>query len=269
MTAAVEVRDLHCRIGEKNLLSGIDLRLEPGELLVVLGRNGAGKSTLLKHLTGELKVQQGEVRVFGAHLGESPRQELARRRAVLPQSTQLQFAYEALEVVMLGRIPHQQRGYESPEDVEISRHYLGRVGLEGYEGRNYLTLSGGEQQRVHFARVLAQIHGTAGSRLILLDEPTSSLDVAHQHKTLQIVKELTQEGVAAFLILHDLNLVAQYADKVLVLADQQDIALGTPREVLTSETLSRAFHYPMSAIAHPWLDCPLIVSGTPPHGSTP
>jgi iron complex transport system ATP-binding protein len=269
MTAAVEVRELHCRIGQKSLLSGIDLRLEPGELLVVLGRNGAGKSTLLKHLTGELKVQQGEVRLFGAHLNESPREALARRRAVLPQTTHLQFAYEALEVVMLGRIPHQQRGFESPEDASIARHYLRRVGLEGYEARNYLTLSGGEQQRVHFARVLAQLHGTAGDRLLLLDEPTSSLDVAHQHKTLQLVKELTQEGVAAFLILHDLNLVAQYADKVLVLADQQDIALGTPREVLTSETLSRAFNYPMSAIMHPWLDCPLIISGIPPQGPKP
>ncbi|MDC0707461.1 heme ABC transporter ATP-binding protein [Stigmatella sp. ncwal1] len=264
MSAAVEVRNLHCRIGQVNLLADINLRLEPGELLVVLGRNGAGKSTLLKHLTGELKVQQGEIRIFGAHLGESPREELARRRAVLPQTTHLQFGYEALEVVMLGRIPHQPRGHESPEDVEIARHCLQRVGLEGYEGRNYLTLSGGEQQRVHFARVLAQLHGTSGSRLILLDEPTSSLDVAHQHKTLQIVKELTQEGVAAFLILHDLNLVAQYADKVLVLAERQAIALGTPRSVLTAETLSRAFNYPMSTIAHPWLDCPLIISGNPP-----
>lgn len=267
MTAALEVRDLHYRIGELQLLSGIHLTVEPGEFMVVIGRNGAGKSTLFKHLTGELPCQRGELRVFGAPLGSSSKAELAQRRAVLPQTTNLQFAYEALEVVMLGRLPHQQRRPESREDVRIARACMERVGLKGYEGRNYLTLSGGEQQRVHLARALAQIHEDVGSRLMLLDEPTSSLDVAHQHKALRLVKELTGEGVAALLILHDLNLVAQYADKVLVLADRQAIACGPPHAVMTRDILSRAFGYPMTTLPHPWLDCPIIVSGERPAGA--
>ncbi|MCY1083243.1 heme ABC transporter ATP-binding protein [Archangium lansingense] len=264
MTVALEVRDLHCRLGETQLLSGIHLTLTPGEFTVVIGRNGAGKSTLFKHLTGELPCQRGEIRVFGAPMGSGSKAELARRRAVLPQTTNLQFAYEALEVVMLGRIPHQQHRLESREDARIARVCLERVGLAGYEGRNYLTLSGGEQQRVHLARVLAQIYENDGSRLLLLDEPTSSLDVAHQHKALGCVKELTREGVAALLILHDLNLVAQYADKVLVLAERQAIAYGPPHEVMTTDILSRAFGYPMTTVRHPWLDCPMIVSGERP-----
>jgi iron complex transport system ATP-binding protein len=261
MTAALEVRQLQCQVGPTPLLSDIDLTLGPGEFLAVIGRNGAGKSTLLHHLTGELTSERGEVRVFGAPLASHPREELARRRAVVPQSTSLPFAYEALEVVMLGRIPHQRHRPESREDVRIARDCLARVGLGGCEGRDYLTLSGGEQQRVHLARALAQLHGTQGQRLLLLDEPTSSLDVAHQHRTLQLVKELTGEGVAALLILHDLNLVSQYADKVLVLAERRVLAFGTPHEVMTTEVLTRAFGYPMTALPHPWLERPLIVSG--------
>lgn len=264
MIAALEVQRLRCQAGQTLLLSGIDFTLAPGEFLAVIGRNGAGKSTLLSHLTGERTGPEGEVRVFGEPLPKYPREELARRRAVVPQSTSLPFAYETLEVVMLGRIPHQRRhGPESPEDVRIASDCLARVGLAGYEGRDYLTLSGGEQQRVHLARALAQLHGAPGPKLLLLDEPTSSLDVAHQHRVLQLVKELTEEGVAALLILHDLNLVSQYADKVLVLAERRVLAFGTPHEVMTTEVLSRTFGYPMTALPHPWLGRPLIVSGAP------
>ncbi|ATB28228.1 heme ABC transporter ATP-binding protein [Melittangium boletus] len=261
MTAALDVRELHCRIGGTSLLSGIHFALEPGQFLAIIGRNGAGKSTLLKHVTGELPAREGEVRLFGTPLASHPGEELALRRAVVPQTTHLQFAYETLEVVMLGRIPHQRRRPESREDVRIARECLERVGLGGYETRDYLTLSGGEQQRVHIARALAQIHGTPGDRLLLMDEPTSSLDVAHQHKTLQLVKDLNREGIAALLILHDLNLVAQYADRVLVLAERKALAFGPPNEVMTTDILGRAFGYPMTALAHPWLSCPLIVSG--------
>ena len=198
MTAALEVQHLRCQAGQTLLLSGIHFTLAPGEFLAVIGRNGAGKSTLLDHLTGERTAPEGEVRVLGEPLHRHPRGELARRRAVVPQSTSLPFAYETLEVVMLGRIPHQRHGPESPEDVRIVSACLARVGLAGYEGRDYLTLSGGEQQRVHLARALAQLHGPPGPRLLFLDEPTSSLDVAHQHRVLECMKALTAEGSSSF-----------------------------------------------------------------------
>ncbi len=261
MSPILDVRDLSCRVGGRALLSGLRFTLEPGQFMAVVGRNGAGKSTLLKHLTGEVPAHEGDVRLFGEPLAPHRGEALACRRAVVPQSTHLPFSYETLEVVLMGRIPHQRRRAESPEDVRVARACLERVGLGGHEARDYLTLSGGEQQRVHIARALAQLHGTPGDRLLLMDEPTSSLDVAHQHKTLELVRELTREGAAALLILHDLNLVAQYADRVLLLAEQQALAFGPPSEVMTTERLGRAFGYPMTALPHPWLPCPLIVSG--------
>ena len=263
-TAMLDVHGLDCLVGRIPLLTGLHFTLAPGEVLAVIGRNGAGKSTLFKHLTGELPVRGGEVRLFGTPLEAHGAGDLARQRAVVPQTTHLPFSYEVLEVVLMGRIPHLRQRAESDEDVTIARECLERVGLGGQEARDYQTLSGGEQQRVHIARALAQLHGTPGPRLLLMDEPTSSLDVAHQHQTLQLVKALAREGVAALLILHDLNLVAQYADRVLVLAERRALAWGAPGEVMTSELLGRAFGYPMTTLPHPWLSCPLIVSGERP-----
>lgn len=265
----LEIRALSCQIGSKKLLSNVDLQLGAGEFLVVIGRNGAGKSTLLKHAVGEMKSPQGEIEIFGQALHAHPARELARKRAVLAQSTPLSFDYQVLEVVLLGRIPHQQRQSETWDDYEIARNCLARVGLQGYEERNYLTLSGGEQQRVHLARVLAQIesapHETRPThRLLFLDEPISSLDIAHQHEVLDLAKQLTREGVGVFAILHDLNLAAQYADRIAVLADGQVLADGPPPAVMTQDLLFRAFHHCVLVTQHPCLDCPLIISGNPP-----
>jgi iron complex transport system ATP-binding protein len=265
MTALLEVHGLDCLVGRIPLLTGVHFTLAPGEVLALIGRDGAGKSTLFKHLTGELPVRAGEVRLLGTPLARHGAEALALRRAVVPQSTHLPFSYEVLEVVLMGRIPHlrRQRG-ESDENARIARECLQRVGLGGSETRDYQTLSGGEQQRVHIARALAQLHGTPGPRLLLMDEPTSSLDVAHQHQTLRLVKALSGEGVAALLILQDLNLVAQYADRVLALAERRTLAFGTPAEVLTPELLERTFGHPMTTRPHPWLPCPLIVPGARP-----
>jgi iron complex transport system ATP-binding protein len=260
---------LSCHIGQKALLSGVNLEVADGEFLVVIGRNGAGKSTLLKHATGEMKSPDGEIEIFGQSLHAHPARELARKRAVLAQSTPLNFDYQVLEVVLLGRIPHQHRQIETSQDVEIALSCLARVGLQGYETRNYLTLSGGEQQRTHLARVLAQIEIGAdeaplSQRLLFLDEPISSLDIAHQHEVLDLAKKLTGEGVGVFAILHDLNLAAQYADRIVVLSEGAVIANGSPAEVLTQPILLQAFHHCVMVTQHPCLDCPLIISGNRP-----
>ncbi len=257
----IEVNGLSFSIAGKTLLEQIELDLAQGELLVVVGCNGAGKSTLLKNITGELSGR-GDVQVFGESLDAHRPRELARRRAVLAQHTHLSFGYEVEEVVLLGRIPHQRRQVESDEDREIARESLRRVGLESYASRNYLTLSGGEQQRVHLARVLAQLAGTKGDRLLLLDEPTSSLDLAYQHQVLRLSRELCAEGVGVLAVLHDLNLASQYADKVAVLAGGRILAYGTPFSVLTPETVRTAFGHEVMVVNHPCLNCPLIVSAT-------
>ncbi|GMA15827.1 heme ABC transporter ATP-binding protein [Deinococcus metallilatus] len=256
----VEVADLNYSVSGRELLRNISFGLTGGEMLAVLGRNGAGKSTLLKHLTGELG--KDGVRMFGQTLREHAPADLARRRAALPQQTPMTFAYEVLDVVLLGRIPHGRR--ETEEDRAVARAALEQVGLAGFEHRNILTLSGGEQQRVHLARVLAQLWPNPATdrpeRVLLLDEPTSSLDLAHQHATLRLARALCAEGVGVIAVLHDLNLAAQYADRVLIVSGGRVTALGTPEEVLTPAVIEEAFGHRVAVTPHPCLKCPLIVS---------
>ena len=257
----VSVNALDVTIAGRRLLQKVELDLRAGELLVIVGRNGAGKSSLLKNISGELKGR-GDIRLFGQQLERQRLQVLARQRAVLAQHTQLSFGYEVEEVVLLGRIPHQVRQVETERDRLIAREALERVGLADLAQRNYLTLSGGEQQRVHLARVLAQLSGTGGGSLLLLDEPTSSLDLAFQHQVLRLARELGKENVGVLAVLHDLNLGAQYADRVLMLADGGVLAYGTPREVLNPETVYRAFGHEVLVIDHPTLGFPLVVSAS-------
>ncbi|GHF85507.1 hemin import ATP-binding protein HmuV [Deinococcus ficus] len=261
MTAAappLSVTDLSFTVAGRDLLRELSFHLAAGEVLAVLGRNGAGKSTLLRHLTGELG--QGGVQLFGQPLRAVNRAEAARRRAVLPQHTAASFAFEVLDVVLLGRIPHGQR--ETTHDRRVAAECLARVGLAGYETRNIQTLSGGEQQRVHLARTLAQLHGVTGDRVLLLDEPTASLDLAHQHATLRLARTLGREGVGVLAVLHDLNLAAQYADRVLVLSGGRIVACDRPAAALTGETIRAAYGHEVIVTQHPCLHCPLIISAT-------
>lgn len=254
----LRVRDLGYSVAGRELLRQVSLNLEAGELLVVLGRNGAGKSTLLGHLSGELHGRG--VELFGQPLNHHKASETAKRRAVLPQQTAISFAFEVLDIVLLGRIPHG--GRETLGDRAIAAKCLERVGLGGYETRNIQTLSGGEQQRVHLARTLAQLEGAGRERVLLLDEPTASLDLAHQHSTLRLARELCAEGVGVLAILHDLNLAAQYADRVLVLADGAVLVHDTPAAALTCQTIHAAYGHEVLVTRHPCLNCPLIVSAS-------
>ncbi len=257
----VNVSDLTVSIAGRELLGEVAFSLRAGELVTIIGRNGAGKSTLLKHISGELRGQ-GNISVFGQKLAGQDLRVLARRRAVLAQQTSLHFGYEVEEVVLLGRIPHHARQMETDEDLALARASLARVGLQHMARRNYLTLSGGEQQRVHLARVLAQLAGVNGDRLLLLDEPTSSLDIAFQHEVLRLARDLGDERVGVLAVLHDLNLAAQYADRVLVLADGRVTAFGAPRDVLTPGTIRTAFGHEVLVLEHPTLGVPLVVSAS-------
>ncbi|WP_407928443.1 heme ABC transporter ATP-binding protein [Deinococcus aquaedulcis] len=251
-----QVAALDYTVAGREVLRGVSLSLQAGELLAVLGRNGAGKSTLLAHLSGDLRARG--VQLFGQPLPPRRPRELARRRAVLPQHTAVPFAAEVLDIVLLGRIPHGRR--ETPADRAMAADCLARVGLAGFGARSIQTLSGGEQQRVHLARTLAQLSGTAGDRVLLLDEPTASLDLAHQHATLRLARDLCAEGVGVLAVLHDLNLAAQYADRVLLLAGGEVLAWGPPAAALTPAHIQAAYGHEVLVTRHPCLDCPLIVS---------
>lgn len=266
---ALAARGLTFSIGGATLLSDADIGLNAGELHAIIGRNGAGKSTLLKLLTGELSPTRGSIDLWDKPLSHHRPRLLARHRGVLAQHTELHFDYRALEVVLLGRIPHQKNQIETDEDVAIALDCLHRVGLAGYEDRNYLTLSGGEQQRVHFARVIAQVtpgslHKDDATRLpplLFLDEPTSSLDLHHQSQILEIVRRLALDnGAAVLAVLHDLNLAARYADRITLLVSGSVTACGTPDEVLCEDTLRHAFRHDVRVQRHPCFDCPLVIS---------
>ena len=246
------------RIGDVPLVRDVNIELQPGKLLAVLGPNGAGKSTLLKMLAGQLQPTAGEITVNDRPLQTYAARDIAQWRGVLSQTSQVPFDFTANEIVLLGRSPHLQ-GVERNRDHEIARAALMATGTEHLAERVVGTLSGGELQRVHFARVLAQIWEPQGERVLLLDEPTSSLDLSHQHETLALARKFVTQGVAGFVILHDLNLAALYADTLLVLHNGCTAATGTPEEVLNPEIISQVFNIQATVINHPTLACPWVI----------
>jgi iron complex transport system ATP-binding protein len=256
MSVLLEARDVGYRIGAAELLRGVDLALERGRLLAIGGPNGAGKSTLLKVLAGELEPSSGQVLLDGRLLAGFRPRELARRRAVLPQQTILQFAFSAEEVVELGRSPHRRRfGGWTTNDVRAVQEAMEGVDVGPLAARSFPSLSAGEQARVSLARVLAQ-----ETELLLLDEPTAALDLRHQELVMQLARELVDRGRTVVAVVHDLNLAARHADDVALLKDGGLAALGSPWDVLTEATVEAVFEQPVCVLPHPGCDRPVVVT---------
>ncbi|WP_342643503.1 heme ABC transporter ATP-binding protein [Rhodoligotrophos ferricapiens] len=253
----IEARNITCRRGGRDILSDVSLSIVPGRLTVVLGPNGAGKSTLLACMSGDLEVSSGSIELDGKSISSWRRAELALRRAVLPQKSHLAFPFTVREVVELGLIAavsrtgavRQSRRESQPVSrEEVVRRALGRVGLFSHAGRFYQQLSGGEQQRVHIARIWCQLEMSRAFGIapyLFLDEPVSNLDLRHQLETLDIAREFVAEGGGAFAILHDINLASLYADELVVIANGRVAASGKPRETLTTEVIARVFEVPV------------------------
>lgn len=236
----IEVRKLAVRAGGKTLLEDVSLHLRSGEVLAVVGPNGAGKSTLLRAMAGELKASEGSV-VFAAQ--PLPRWDaltLARRRAVVSQSVELAFAMTAAEVVALGRLPWHG-SVEARNDVQVVDRVMQQVGVGHLAGRMYATMSGGERQRVQFARALAQLEGAAPPAVLLLDEPTGSLDAAHRAVLLRMLRAEAAKGTAVLAVLHDLNEALFVADRVAVIANGRLAAEGASQDVLRPRVLETIF----------------------------
>jgi len=229
------------------ILDAVELTLEPGKIIVVVGPNGAGKTTLLKILCGEINPDQGQVALDGRRLSDWPSSELAEVRAVLPQTSTLAFPFTVYEVAALGMISNPA-SFNARQRATLPSEMLRQVGLEGLAKRFYQTLSGGEQQRVQMARVLCQVpEANDGSRArwLFLDEPTSNLDISHQFAILQIARARAHAGGGVFTILHDLNMAALFADRLIVLSEGRVAADGTPSEVLTNEMIEEVFKVPL------------------------
>ena len=252
--ALLEARGLSVIVGRNALLTDVSLELHAGEVLAVVGENGAGKSTLLRVLSGELRPSSGSVTLAGKAVNSYSALELARRRAVLSQDNAVSFSFTALEVAQMGRHPHGQ-----VRSSQIALEALKLCDAAHLENRVFATLSGGERQRVQLARTLTQVWDVPDA-VLLLDEPTSQLDIKHQHETLRMARQVAQRGAAVLVILHDLNLAGISADRIVMLSSGRVVASGAPWDVLTADRIGRVFGASVSVIPHPETNQPLIVS---------
>ncbi len=238
------------------LVDKVNFDLNVGEILAIIGPNGAGKSTLIKALAGDMQ-HTGEVIISG--LAATPIQR-ARQIAVLPQLSLLNFPYRVSEVVNLARIPHRSGWVR---DQQVVDEALSLMDIKFLKDRFYTELSGGEKQRVQLARALAQIWDASdaahGTRLLLLDEPTTALDLGHQRDLMLAVQKFAKQGVAVVMVLHDINLAARYANTMLALLCSEQIAYGSVEQVVTADNISRLFGIQAEIVKHPKSDTPVVI----------
>ena len=244
------------------LLDNINFELNAGEIITIIGPNGAGKSTLLKAIAGDLDFANwqytGKLSMpLIANINDAKTR--ARQLAVLPQFSLLNFPYRVSEVVGLSRTPHQTG---RSRDLEIIDAALELMDIGFLKNHLYTKLSGGEKQRVQLARVLAQIWEPINEqpRLLLLDEPTTALDLGHQRDLMRAVKKISTQGVGVLMVLHDINLAARYADRILALLCSQQVAFDIPTKVITTDRVKRLFNIDAKILAHPDNGSPIVVS---------
>jgi iron complex transport system ATP-binding protein len=247
-------------IGKKQILQDISLDFLPGRFNMILGPNGSGKSTLLKIFSGEITKHTGEVNYDGKKLKNYPSFELAKIRGVLSQQPELGFPLTVEEVVIMGRYPHFNF-QPGKKDNQICVQVMERMNIHSMKERNYLTLSGGEKQRVQFARVLAQIweQPAEGYRYLFLDEPLASLDINYQLEFLQIAKEFAENNTILIAVIHDLNQAVLFADELFFLKDGCLLARGKANEILTAELVKNVFDVHCSILQNPANNKPVIV----------
>ncbi|HVU57587.1 MAG TPA: heme ABC transporter ATP-binding protein [Puia sp.] len=258
----IRVDHISYRAGNRRrkILDDISCNILPGGVTVLLGANGAGKSTFLRILSGEQSPQSGKVWWNDRPLHAMAPAELAKRRAVLTQHATIDLPFTVEEIVLMGRYPHYG-SKPSVRDKDIVMECLKEMQVAHLSGRAFPTLSGGEQQRVQMARVLAQLEG-AGDKILLLDEPTSNLDLLHQQLCLQKARQLSRKGHIVIVVLHDLNLAAQFADAILLLKQGRLLATGPTKAVLIPELIRQAYDMDIAVLYPEGYLFPIIVPAT-------
>ena len=253
---ALEAVDISLAIGDRDILFKVSFEAMDGCITALVGPNGAGKTTLLRTLAGDGYASQGEVRLNGKTLRDYSLKELARARSVMTQSTDIAFNFSVLEILEMAWMSGPRENFLS---------YLNRMadelGLALFLDRSFRSLSGGEKQRVLFARAVLQItansSGRAG-RFVLLDEPTSSLDIAYELQLLASCANLAQQGVGVLVVLHDLNLAAKFADQIVLLDQGKRVRAGSPAEVLQPDLLSEVYQTRINVEKHPKIEKLLV-----------
>ncbi len=257
---AMQARSISIDLRGRRLIEDLSLAIQPGKITVVIGANGAGKTTLLRALAAEIPVTEGSICINNKSLIDWNIRQLSQIRAVLPQHSQLDFPFTTREVVLMGRGPHP---HNAALDQTIVDEVLALTDISALDKRRYTNLSGGEQQRVQLARVLAQIWDQAPEveRYLLLDEPVAALDLAHQYQLFDQFRQLARErnfGILATL--HDLNLTARYADFVMMLKQGREYASGSVDTVLSEANIKAAYDIEVCRTSHPELNSvPVII----------
>ena len=257
----LEARDLSIKYDERIAVTGVSLKLTPGNITALIGPNGAGKSTLLRALNGQVRYSSGVVLLDGEPIEKFSRRSIGRRIAVVAQEAELRFPVTVLEFVLGGRFAWASNagwGWETDRDLHVAEEVLRETELAELSGRLMNELSGGERQRAVLARALA-----TEAAFLLLDEPTANLDLSHQSTLLALVRNrCDQHQAAALVVTHDINLAAQFADQILLMKRGKVVEAGTPREVLTPELLREVFEVTVLVDAHPVTNAPRV---TPVH----
>lgn len=235
--SAIDAQAVSFSVEAKRLLDGVDLRARRGQFVGLIGPNGAGKSTLLRAISSVLKIEQGAISLEGEDLRTLGAKRIASTLALVPQIAPYTQGFTTFELVLMGRYPHLGRlQVEGEDDDRIAGEAMRLTETDRFAERTLDTLSGGERQRVFIARALAQ-----EPRVLLLDEPTSNLDILHQLKIMTLVRRLVDDGLTAVAAIHDLNLAARFCDRLVVLAEGRVLAEGIAAEVLTPGTIEDAF----------------------------
>ncbi|WP_136588810.1 heme ABC transporter ATP-binding protein [Salinigranum halophilum] len=260
----ISVDALAVDLGDERVLDGVSLTVDEGDFVGLIGPNGAGKTTLLRTMNGGLTPRQGTVEVDGRDVHQLSSRGASRLVATVPQTTQLSFDFSVREAVEMGRTPHRSRfDTWSATDQEAVDAALARTAVTDLADRPVTDISGGERQRVLIARALAQT-----TPVMLLDEPTASLDINHQVRTLELVRDLVEGGKTALAAIHDLNLAAHYCDRLVLLSDCRVLAAGRPAAVLTEPNLQAAFDTNAVVSRHP-VTGSVYVTALPDVGVTP
>lgn len=253
----LEARDVTISYNDRVAVSNVTLTLAAGEITALVGPNGAGKSTLLRSLNGQVARTSGEVLLDGQPIEKYNRRTIGRHVAVVAQEAELRFPVTVLEFVLGGRFawgPNSGWGWETETDLRVAAEVLAETELTDLSGRLMNELSGGERQRAVLARALA-----TEASFLLLDEPTANLDLSHQSRLLTLVRNRCDNRQASSLVVtHDLNLAAQFADRILLMRDGKVVRLGKPEEVLTPELLNEVFEVEVLVDAHPISGAPRV-----------
>ncbi len=244
-----------------SILKNIDVSVNYGELLVIVGPNGAGKSTLLSMLANEMGKNSEPIFFKKKTFEEWDEKDLSHSKAKFSQNNSHDIPLSVKDVVMMGRYPYFN-ATPHKKDQEACLKAMEETDVAHLQIRDYNSLSGGEKQRVHLARVLTQLDNEVLNKLVFLDEPLNNLDVLHQHRILHTVKNFTERGNTAVMVLHDLNLAAQFADSVMLLKKGQIVAHDIPEKVFTKEIISKVYNFPCTICPNPVNKNPLIIFGT-------